>query len=214
MEHARRDQIEPCVTRDGSIAATLLREARSGDELAVAEVHVRAWQEAYQGLIPAEFLDALDPRERAARYTFEAGDPAAPTTVLAVVSEEGPGGDPSLTNCGEVRSGSPPGPGERIAGFVTFGPSRDADAQGFGEVYALYVDPDRYQGGVGRLLMAEARRRLRAAGFTAAILWVLQGNTRASRFYEREGWTPDGATRVEQPYGIRSTVDRFRRKLA
>lgn len=172
--------------------ATSLREARRGDELAVAEIHVRAWQEAYRGLIPAEFLDALDPRERAARYTFEATDPAAPTTVLAVESEQG---------------------AERIAGFVTFGPSRDEDARDRGEIYALYVDPDRYQGGVGRLLMAESRHRLRESGFTAAILWVLQGNTRASRFYEREGWSPDGATRVEQPYGIRSTVDRFRRQL-
>jgi ribosomal protein S18 acetylase RimI-like enzyme len=193
---------------------TSLREARRGDELAVAAVHVRAWQEAYRGLIPAEFLDALDPRDRAARYTFESTDPAAPTTVLAVeAGGEGTSGDPSLTNCGEVRSGSPEVPSERIAGFVTFGPSRDEDAQGVGEVYALYVDPDRYQGGVGRLLMAESRRRLRQSGFTAAILWVLQGNTRATRFYEREGWSPDGATRVEQPYGIRSTVDRFRRAL-
>jgi len=173
--------------------AISLREARRGDELAVAEVHVRAWQEAYRGLIPAEFLDALDPRERAARYTFESPDPAAPTTVLAV--EAGEDG------------------AEAIQGFVTFGPSRDEDAQGFGEVYALYVDPDRYQGGVGRLLMAESRRRLHEAGFTAAILWVLQGNTRAANFYEREGWSPDRATRVEQPYGIRSTVDRFRREL-
>jgi ribosomal protein S18 acetylase RimI-like enzyme len=172
----------------------VLREARRGDELAVADVHIRAWQEAYRGLIPAEFLDALDPRERAARYTFEAADQAAPTTVLAVEA----GGE---------------GASERIAGFVTFGPSRDEDVQGFGEVYALYVHPDRYRGGVGRLLMAEARRRLREAGFTAAILWVLQGNTRAATFYEREGWLPDGTTRVEQPYGIRSTVDRFRRPL-
>jgi ribosomal protein S18 acetylase RimI-like enzyme len=170
-----------------------LREARRGDELAVAEVHVRAWQEAYRGLIPAEFLDALDPRERAGRYTFESSDPRAPTTILAV--REGEDG------------------AEAIQGFVTFGPSRDDDAPSHGEVYALYVDPDRYQGGVGRLLMAESRRRLRESGFAAAILWVLDGNIRASRFYEREGWTPDGATRVEQPYGIRSTVHRFRRKL-
>lgn len=170
-----------------------LREARRGEELAVAAVHVRAWQEAYRGLIPAEFLDALDPRDRAARYTFEASDPRAPTTVLAIVAEDGAV--------------------ERIAGFVTFGPSRDDDARDLGEVYALYVDPDRYRGGVGRILMAEARRRLREAGFADALLWVLDGNDRAALFYEREGWIPDGATRVEQPYGVVSNVRRFRRGL-
>jgi GNAT superfamily N-acetyltransferase len=80
-------------------------------------------------------------------------------------------------------------------------------------VVALYVDPDRHRGGVGRLLMAEARHRLREAGFTEALLWVLDGNDRAACFYEREGWTPDGATRVEHPYGIVSNVSRLRRSL-
>ena len=45
--------------------AVRLREARRGDELRVAEVHVRSWQEAYAGLMPAEFLAGLDPRDRA-----------------------------------------------------------------------------------------------------------------------------------------------------
>ena len=193
--------------------AVTLRDARRGDELAVAGVHVRSWQDAYRELMPAEFLAALDPRDRARRYEFEAGE-GAPTTVVAVVSADGLGGagdgdDPSLTNSGEVRSGSSPSPCERIAGFVTFGPSRDPDTVGMGEIYALYVDPGRYKGGVGRLLMAHARRRLKEAGFEAAVLWVLLGNERAASFYEREGWKPDGAERFEQPYEIVSHVRRF-----
>jgi GNAT superfamily N-acetyltransferase len=158
--------------------AIAMREARRGEELAVAELHIRSWQEAYRGLMPTEFLDALDPRQRAGRYTFEASGAGAPTTVLAVVGEEGGEGDPSLTNCGEVRS-----------------------------------DPDRHRGGVGRLLMAEARHRLRKSGVTESILWVLIGNDRAARFYEGEGWIPDGATREERPYDIVSNVRRFRRAL-
>lgn len=192
--------------------AVELRAARRGDELAVAELHVRSWQEAYRELMPAEFLAGLDPRERAARYTFESRDETAPTTVLAVISEEDAEGDPSLTNR-EVRSGSPSASRERIAGFVTFGASRDADTFGLGEIYALYVDPECLRGGVGRQLMAEARRRLREAGFDEAVLWVLRGNDRAASFYEGEGWSADGATRVEQPYGILSNVARFRRRL-
>ena len=192
--------------------AVRLREARRGEELAVAELHVRSWQEAYGELMPAEFLAALDPRDRAGRYTFGSTEEGAPTTVLAIVGEEGAGGDPSLTNR-EVRPGSPPAPGEPLLGFVTFGESRDDDARGLGEVYALYVDPDSHRGGVGRMLMADARRRLAEAGFSEAILWVLQGNDRARGFYEGEGWAPDGATRVENVYDIVSTVDRFRRGL-
>jgi ribosomal protein S18 acetylase RimI-like enzyme len=198
-----------------------LREARRGEELAVAELHVRSWQEAYRGLMPAEFLDRLDPRDRAGRYTFEGTGSEGPTTVLAVADgvssdgagEEGGEGGPSLTNRGEVRSGFSSPPRERIAGFVTYGASRDEDARGLGEVYALYVDPDSHRGGVGRLLMAHARERLDEAGFDEAILWVLRGNDRAASFYEREGWIPDGATRTEEPYGIVSKVRRFRRQL-
>jgi ribosomal protein S18 acetylase RimI-like enzyme len=190
-----------------------LRDARRGDEPAVAELHVRSWQEAYRGIMPAEFLAALDPRERAERYEFEAGE-EGPTTVLAVeVGGEGVGDDPSLTNSVEVRSGSSPTPFERILGFVTFAASRDADGTGLGEIYALYVDPESYAGGIGRMLMADARRRLREGGFDAAVLWVLRGNERAQRFYQREGWVPDGAQRFEQPYGIVSDVIRFRRAL-
>ncbi|HXF31702.1 MAG TPA: GNAT family N-acetyltransferase [Solirubrobacterales bacterium] len=193
--------------------AVELREARPGDELMVAELHVRSWQEAYGGLMPAEFLAGLDPRDRAGRYTFGSGAAAAPTTLLAVIAEGGDGGDPSLTNSREVRSGSPPSPGEALLGFVTFGGSRDRDAEGLGEVYALYVDPERHRGGVGRMLMTAARRQLVEDGFDEAILWVLQGNERARSFYEREGWKPDGTSRVENVYDIVSTVHRFRRKL-
>ncbi len=189
----------------------LLREAQSGDEMAVAEVHVRSWQEAYKEIMPAEFLAALDPGERAGRYEFGDG---GPTTVVAVeVGEAGDAGDPSLTNSGDVRSGSPASSGERITGFVTFGASRDEDAEGLAEIYALYVDPGSYRGGLGRGLMAAARGRLLEAGFSGAVLWVLQGNERAIGFYEGEGWRPDGATRMEQPYGIVSDVRRLRRAL-
>jgi len=115
---------------------------------------------------------------------------------------------PPLTNW-EVRPGPSPSAVEPVVGFVTFGPSRDPDTVGMGEIYALYVDPGRYEGGVGRMLMAHARRRLKGEGFEAAVLWVLLGNERAASFYEREGWQPDGAVREEEPYGITSNVRRF-----
>ena len=57
--------------------------------------------------------------------------------------------------------------------------------------------------------MAEARRRLAEAGFSEAILWVLQGNDRARSFYEGEGWSPDGATpgRATSPFRRRRSLD-------
>jgi GNAT superfamily N-acetyltransferase len=164
-----------------------IRDARPEDALAIAGVHVRSWQVAYRGLIEQEFLDALSPEDRATRYDLS-GRPEAPRTILA---EER--GEPW--------------------GFATTGPSRDEDTADLGELYALYVDPPRWGTGTGRLLLAEARRNLREAGFDEAILWVLRGNEMAERVYLADGWHRDGGERVEQPYGIVSTVFRFRRSL-
>lgn len=78
---------------------------------------------------------------------------------------------------------------------------------------ALNVDPDAWSRGVGRALIAQARADLAAAGVTEANLWVLVGNTRAERFYTRDGWTTDGTRRSETVWGI--TVDEiaYRRRL-
>ncbi len=63
----------------------MLRAAEPGDELAVAIVHVRAWQAAYKGLLPDEYLAGLRPEDRAGRYTF--GVAGKPATIVAI--EEG-----------------------------------------------------------------------------------------------------------------------------
>jgi GNAT superfamily N-acetyltransferase len=56
------------------------------------------------------------------------------------------------------------------------------------ELAAMYVVPPRWGTGVGRALHAAAVEHLRACGLPAAHLWVIEGNARARRFYEREGW--------------------------
>ncbi len=60
-----------------------IRPAAPGDALAVARVHVRAWQEGYRGLLEQSYLDALRPEDRASRYTFGSTAPDAPATFVA-----------------------------------------------------------------------------------------------------------------------------------
>lgn len=62
-----------------------LRAAVPADALAVARVHVRAWQEGYRGLMPAAYLDSLRPEDRAARYTFDRPD--GPHTTVALLDD-------------------------------------------------------------------------------------------------------------------------------
>ena len=82
------------------------------------------------------------------------------------------------------------------SGFVSVGPSRDVDGEG--ELYAIYVDPEHWGTGRGRVLMDAALEALREDGFEEATLWVLDDNPRARRFYEAAGWTLDGAVKEDE----------------
>ena len=44
--------------------------------------------------------------------------------------------------------------------------------------------------------MAHALQALREMGFSQAVLWVLEQNSRARRFYEKQGFAADGAART------------------
>lgn len=66
-----------------------------------------------------------------------------------------------------------------------------------GEVTGIYVAPSAWGRGGGRQLMEAALANLKAAGFATATLWVLEANRRARAFYERLGWDPEGARKID-----------------
>ncbi len=165
-----------------------IRQAKQADANLVARLHVRAWQVAYKGLIPEEYLSGLQPEVRARSYSFESSDPRDPVTLVAI--EE-----------------------DAIVGFATTRPAKGDETGEIGELLGLYVDPERWGCGVGRALIGAANERLRQQGFREAILWVLAGNRRAERFYQHNGWSPDGTGHKEFD-GMSIEVVRYRRSLA
>ncbi len=58
-----------------------------------------------------------------------------------------------------------------------------------------------------------ARRpvRRRERGFAPIVLWVIEGNLRGRRFYERAGWAPDGGRQPIDFDGV--MVDEIRYRL-
>ena len=61
--------------------------------------------------------------------------------------------------------------------------------------------------------MDAAVRDLTTRGFGEAVLWVFEANAPARAFYERLGWTPDGAAK---PFAIGGSTPielRYRRRL-
>jgi ribosomal protein S18 acetylase RimI-like enzyme len=60
------------------------------------------------------------------------------------------------------------------------------------EVEQVYVSALHRGEGVADMLMADAQRRIKDAGYSSAWLAVVAGNARARRFYERRGWSDRG----------------------
>lgn len=60
------------------------------------------------------------------------------------------------------------------------------------EVEQVYVATEHRGTRVAAVLLAEAERLVEASGHRQAWLAVVGGNTRARRFYERNGWADEG----------------------
>jgi GNAT superfamily N-acetyltransferase len=169
-----------------------IRRATEEDAEGIALVQVDGWRWAYHGLVSRRILDAMDVAERTAAWTELVAGRRGPADARDLVA---------------VEDGA-------VHGFACHGPAREYLGPAGGataELYALYVTPGRAGTGLGRALMAAAVEEMRDAGHRSAVLWVLRGNARARRFYERAGWAPDGAERTEDDLGIPSV--RYRRAL-
>lgn len=170
----------------------ITRVAVVEDAAAIARIHVRSWQQAYRGLLPQEFLDALDPASRTPSWRRSIVNQSPPTQACLVIADS-----------------------EQILGFAHICPTRDDDAQDnvVGELTSIYLHPDTWGNGLGPQLMGEALELLREAGNTDVTLWVLQGNARAIHFYEANGWSPDGATKEATIADTTVTELRYRQIL-
>jgi GNAT superfamily N-acetyltransferase len=103
--------------------------------------------------------------------------------------------------------------GGELLGFSACGESRDEDAgPRVGEVRSFFVAAGRWGEGVGRALMAAVLDSLRERGFVEATVWSFAANERANRFYERAGFTRDGAEKTEEAWADLPEI-RFRRSL-
>lgn len=169
------------------IGEVTIRPATTDDAAAIAQVHVRSWQEGYAGIVPDDHLRALDPAQRAARWADHlAHGPEDHVRTLVAVSDG------------------------RVLGFASYGPGRDEDARrGEREIYSIYLDPGTWGHGVARDLMRAVIAEVGEQ--TPLSLWVLADNARARHFYRRHGFAHDGVERLESFGGVDLLEVRYRR---
>lgn len=157
-----------------------VRRAVAGDAEATARVNLRSWRAAYRGLVPDESLDSFELEEWVERHRRQLASPV-PAGVHRLVS---------VDEDDEVRA------------IANAGPAREPVGEATGQLYLLYADPDAWGEGHGFALIEEVHRLLREGGHAGALLWVAEGNTRSIEWYERQGWTADGATATEEIQGV------------
>ena len=90
--------------------------------------------------------------------------------------------------------------GERVAGFIALSECRALYAEGrFGIIPELYVCPEHRSHGVGRELMAEAKRVACSKGWTRLEVTTppLPQFDRTLSFYERQGFSRSGGRKMK-----------------
>jgi len=147
----------------------MIRIASAEDSLAIAQVHVETWQDAYKGIVSNKFLADIRVERRAARWLER----------LSADSEQRP-----LIFVADILG--------EVVGFVSGGKTRQPDLPFDAELYALYVKPSRQRGSVGRHLTRALVDELIARNFNGLLIGVLEANAPARRFYESIGGHPAG----------------------
>jgi GNAT superfamily N-acetyltransferase len=143
-----------------------IRPAVPDDAATIARVHVASWRSTYRGLLPEDVLANLsvERREEMWRQQTETAE-QDPRRGFVLVAEDD---------------------AERIVGFASAGPDREAASAFDGELYAIYLLEAHQGRGIGRALVDRVVDRFRRQGIRSMRTWVLEGNP-AEAFYRRLG---------------------------
>ena len=137
----------------------------------LAQVHISSWQAAYKGLIPQSFLDSLSIKKRETSYRF--GSELDEGCFFFAVRHEG-----------------------RIIGLVFLKGCEDCTMKSLGEISAIYLAPDSWRMGYGGKMIGFAQDFLANLGYEKVVIWVLEDNISARRFYEKHGFRYDGGRKI------------------
>lgn len=132
------------------------------DPLEISNIYEQSWKYAYKNIIPQDYLDSI-PSGRWANGVNKNG-----RKDLAV-----------------FENGS-------LAGTASICASRWEKHREFGEIVSIYLLPEYMGKGIGRILLQRCIKELQKLGYDKILLWVLEENYRARRFYEKNGFVCSG----------------------
>ncbi len=162
-----------------------VRVAWADDADAIGSVQVRAWQDTYADVLPADVLRDLSREQFAEQWRRSIVRPQQARQRVLVALE---------------RAG--------VRGFAAIAPASDGDTHPGqdAEITEFVVDPPHRHCGHGSRLLHAAIDTMRSDKFTRGIVWLNAQADGASAFLADQGWAPDGAHRKLDLYGDGSVV--------
>ncbi|MET3526657.1 ribosomal protein S18 acetylase RimI-like enzyme [Phenylobacterium koreense] len=147
----------------------------------LARVHVTAWRQTYQGLLPDSYLARMSIPVHARRFRASLLRPGDHEATLAVADRDG------------------------LVGYAAGGPSR-AKRLGEAEITTLYLLKTAQGHGLGRALVKGLARVFAANGATSLMISVLRDNIPARGFYDHLGGKGEAPRREPGPGGVTHEV--------
>ena len=134
-----------------------IRKAMKDDASGIAKVHVKSWQETYQGIVSQDYLDSLKVDDREPLWEKSLSQSADTSPVFVAVNSEG-----------------------EIVGFASFGKERSGKYEADGELYAIYILKEYQRGKLGLRLLQAGLNEMQSKSM---LVWVLADNE-SRKFYE------------------------------
>lgn len=131
---------------------------QNDDLLEISNIYECSWKYAYKNIIPQEYLDSI-PKGRWANS----------------ITKEG------MFNLVIIENGL-------IIGTSGICRSRWKQYSDYGEIVSIYFLPEYMGKGFGNHLLKRCIEELKRLGFDRILLWVLEDNIRARKFYEKNGF--------------------------
>ncbi|HVK86964.1 MAG TPA: GNAT family N-acetyltransferase [Kofleriaceae bacterium] len=142
-----------------------IREAVLADADEIARVSAESWQSSYRGILPDALLERIDVGRRAVVRRRLLRD----RSIFQLVAYD-------VTHLD-------------IVGFCDAGASR-REVPYAGEVYEIYLAHRAKRYGIGQEMFERVQAWLVRHGLRSMIVWVLEDNHHARRFYEAMGGRP------------------------
>lgn len=144
-----------------------IRRLTKEDDLElICLIYKKSWQYAYQGIIPQDYLDQLNESKWLSHLANE-----KITTYIVIENDV-------------------------YIGAASFSSAREQKMAGWGEIVSFYLLPEYFGKGFAESLLATILEELTNEGFSNIYLWVLSDNTRARRFYEKQGFLSTDETSI------------------